>query len=301
MNEAASRDMRLAICSERRRAVLVSLYDRKKPLVELHKELNASSPALIHALRELQEHHLVHEDLSKQYGLTSIGRSTARKVIDFGHTMEVFTDHEAFWCEHDLCGFPDHVLDRIGWLRDATLITGTAPDVFKATSRFVELLKESTVIRLVSSIFIPNIGAIVVEKFASEATRTELVLTEAVMHKFISEAEHARLMEAGSTQLALRVLRDDPKLVTVVTDRFLALALFRADGTFDHSCALTSEHPEAIAWGRQLFDHYVSESAAVVLQEAHSDDRPPSGVKDRSREDRVVRPQALKTMRPQRI
>jgi predicted transcriptional regulator len=267
MNEsvAVSRDMRLAICSERRRSVLISLYEGKKPLVELHKELSSTSPALIHALRELEGHHLVREDRSRQYELTSIGRSTARKVIDFGRTMEVLTEHEVFWCEHDLCGFPDHVLDRIGWLRDAMLVTGTAPDVFKAMRRFVELLKESTVVRLVSSIYIPNIDAILVEKFASEAMWIELVLSEAVMHHFISEVELARLKEARCKQLTLRVLHDDPKLVTVVTDHFVALALYRVDGTFDHSCMLTSEHPEAIAWGQQLFDHYVSESAAVAL------------------------------------
>jgi predicted transcriptional regulator len=45
----------------------------------------------------------------------------------------------------------------------------------------------------------------------------------------------------------------------------MALALYRIDDTFDYSSTLTSENPEAIVWGQQLFDHYVSVSAAVTF------------------------------------
>jgi len=264
-NADAYKILRLAICSERRRALLLSLYEGTKPLAELHEELKSPSPALIHALRELEGDHLVRQDQLRQYELTPFGRSAVRKVIDFRRTMEVLTKHEAFWSEHNLCGIPDHVFDRIGWLRDAMLITGTPPDIFKALRRFVERLRESTVVRLVSPIYIPNIETIVLEKFTSEETRIELVLTEEVLRHFIGEAEQARLKEAHGKHLTLRVLRDDPKLVIVVADRFMALAPYRTDDTFDYSTMLASENPEAVAWGKQLFDHYVTEAADVVL------------------------------------
>jgi predicted transcriptional regulator len=267
MNESADADksIRLAICSERRQALLLSLYEGKKPIFDLHEALESSSPALIHALRELAGNHLVRQDSIREYELTPIGRSATRKIIDFHRTMEAFTKHETFWSAHDLRGIPDLVFDRIGGLRDATLITGTPTDVFKAMRRFVELLQESAVVKLVSPIYIPNIDAIVFEKFVSEKTRIELVLTEEVLRHFISEAEHARLKEARGKHLTLRVLRDDPKLVILVTDRFMALALYRLDDKFDHSCMLGSENPEAIAWGQQLFHHYLSEAVDVVL------------------------------------
>ena len=183
-----------------------------------------------------------------------------RKVIDFRRAMEALKKHEAFWSAHDLRGIPDHIFDRIGSLRDATLVTGTSPDVFKAMRRFVELLRDSTVIRLVSPVYVPDIDAIVLEKFASEETRMELVLTQAVVRHLIGELP-TRLKEARDKRLKLRVLHDDPKLVLAITDRFTALALYRVDDTFDYSSLLMSKNPEAIAWGQQLFDHYVSVSA----------------------------------------
>lgn len=259
------KDVRLAICSEHRRAILFSLNEGKKPLADLSKELKSSSPALIHPLGELEENHFIRQDRGRQYELTFIGRSAVRITNDFRRTVEVLKQYEAYWSEHDLRGIPDYVFDRIGSLCDATFITGTPLDVFKAMRHFVELLRDSTAARLVSPIYIPNIDAIALEKFASEETRIELVLTEEVMHHFISEAENTRLKEARRKHLKLRVLRDDPKLIVVVTDRFMALALYRTDNTFDYSSLLTSENPEAIAWSQLLVDHYVAKSAEAVL------------------------------------
>jgi len=259
------KDLRLAICSERRRAILISLYDGKKQVADLHEQLKSPPPALIHILRELEENHFVRQDLTREYELTPLGRSAVRKAIDFRRTLEVLKMHRAFWSEHDLRGIPDHIFDSVGSLLGATLVTGTPTDVFKTMRRLTESLRDSTVIRLVSVIYIPNIDTIVLEKFVAEETRIELVLTDAVLRHFIDEADHSRLKEARGKHLTLRVLHDDPKLITVATDRFMALALYRADGTFDYSSLLTSEDPEAIAWSQQLFDYYVSESADVVL------------------------------------
>ena len=264
-NADVYKSLRLAICSEQRRALLFSLMEREKPLADLQKELKAPSPTLVHALRELEGNHFVRQDRTRKYGLTTIGRSAVRKVIDFRRAMEVLKKHDAFWSQHDLRGIPDQVFDRIGSLRDTTLITGTPLDVFKSMRRLVELLRDSTVVRLISPIYIPNIDAIMFEKFASEETHIELVLTEAVLQHLIDEAGQPRLKEVGGKHLTLRVLHADPKLLTVVTDRFMALALYRLNDTFDHSATLTSENPEAIAWSQQLVDHYVSVSAEVTL------------------------------------
>lgn len=264
-NADAYKDLRLAICSERRRSLLLSLNEGTKSLGDLREELKTPSPALIQALRELERNHLVRQDQVRRYELTPIGRGAVRKVIDFRNAMEVLQKHHAFWLEHNLRGIPDHIFDRIGSLRDATLITGPPSDLFKAMRHFVELLQSSAVVNLVSPIYIPNIDTILLEKFASEESRIELVITEEVLHHLIGETEDARFKEALDKFLTLRVLHDDPKLVMVVTDRFMALALYRTDDAFDYSSTLTSQNPEAIAWSQELFDYYVSVSAAATF------------------------------------
>jgi predicted transcriptional regulator len=171
------------------------MNEAKKTLADLREGFNVASPTIVHALRELERAHFIHEDFERRYGLTPIGRSAARKVVDFRRAMDAFEKHEPFWLEHDLRGLPDHIFDQLASLHDATLITGTPTDVFKALRRFVELLEHSAVVKLVSSIYIPNADAIVLEKFASEETRIDLVFTEAVLRHFIGEAQRARLKE----------------------------------------------------------------------------------------------------------
>ena len=60
---------------------------------------------------------------------TAIGRGAARKILNFRSAMAALMKHEAFWFEHDLSGIPDHMFDKIGALRDASLIVGT-PTIF---------------------------------------------------------------------------------------------------------------------------------------------------------------------------
>jgi predicted transcriptional regulator len=73
------------------------------------------------------------------------------------------------------------------------------------------------------------------------------------------------LSKARSENLELYETRDNPKLVLVVADAFMALALYRLDGAFDYSYTLTSQNTEAIAWAQELFEYHVASSESVVL------------------------------------
>ncbi len=263
-NMDADKVIRLAVCSDQRKEILLSMNGGMKSLRELRDELKISSPAIIHALRELETNHVIRQDSKRNYMLTPIGRGAARKVIDFQGTMAVLMKYEAFWLEHDLGGIPDHLFDRIGSLRDAALIAGTPTDIFKALRHFVELLRDSKVVKLVSPFYIQDIGELVLEQFARQQ-HVALVLTDEVSHHLIDEIGRARLSKARSENLTLYVTRDNPKLVLVVADPFVALALYRSDGSFDYSYTLTSQNREAIAWGQELFDYYVASSESVVL------------------------------------
>jgi predicted transcriptional regulator len=240
------------------------MNDGMKSLRELREELKLSSPAIVHALRELVTSHFIRQDLERNYLVTPIGRSAARKVIDFQDAMAVLMKNEAFWSEHDISGIPDRLFDTIGSLRDAGLIAGTPPDIFKALRHFVDLFRDSKVVKMVSPFYIQDIGQLALQQFARQQ-HVELVLTHEVSRHLIDEIGRERLSKACSGHLALYEIRENPKLVLVVTDTFMALALHRLDGTFDYSYALTSQNKDAIAWGQELFEYHIASSYSVVL------------------------------------
>jgi predicted transcriptional regulator len=256
--------IRLAVCSDQRKDILLLMNDGMKSLRELRDELKLSSPAIVHALRELETSHIIRQDTNRNYMVTPLGRSAARKVLDFQGAMAVLMRDEAFWFEHDMGGIPDHLFDKIGSLRDATLIVGTPTDIFKALRHFVELFRDSKVVKLVSPFYIQDIGELVLEQFARQQ-HVALVLTDEVSHHLIDEIGRERLSKARSENLELYETRDNPKLVLVVADAFMALALYRLDGAFDYSYTLTSQDTEAIAWGQELFEYHVASSESVVL------------------------------------
>ena len=97
------------------------------------------------------------------------------------------------------------------------------------------------------------------------STTATLVLTLEVSDHLIDEIGRERLSNALNENLTLCVTTDNPKLVLIVADSFVALALYRSDGAFDYSYALTSQSREAIAWGQELFDYHFAASERVVL------------------------------------
>ena len=135
---------------------LISLTGGKESLDDLRKELNVSSSTASHALRELENSNLVYEDVERNYLLTNSGKILTNRLIDVKDLMETLDTFESFWLEHDLSAIPDLLLDKIGWLKDSRIISGTPVLVFKAYETVINLLKDAKEVKVVSSILIPD-------------------------------------------------------------------------------------------------------------------------------------------------
>ncbi len=109
--------IRLSTCSQLRSDILISLKRGRKELRDFRTELGVSSTTAIHALRELEKDNLVFQDEDRNYALTKIGEVVALKLADFIDTIEVLKTHEDFWFTHDLSGIPEHLMEKIGWLK----------------------------------------------------------------------------------------------------------------------------------------------------------------------------------------
>jgi predicted transcriptional regulator len=255
--------LRLIICSDQRRVLLLSLNREKKPLSDLRDEVQLDSATIIHSLRALERDNLVREDAYRNYSLTAIGKAAVHKLIDFFETTGAFVKYETFWLEHDLSGIPAPLFDRIGALRDSTLVVDTQLDPFKAYHSLVALLEKSPTVELIASVSAPDPHTLF-DEFVLGHKHMEVIMTEPVLHHVIEELGQVRVEEARRAGHKLYVLRHDPKLVFAVADPVIVLLLYHLAGGFDYSAALTSESPEAIAWGHDLFRHYVDLSESVA-------------------------------------
>ena len=253
---------RLAVCSDLRRNIIIRLYDDKKSLGHLRDDLKISSTTAIHALKELEKYNITFQDNDKNYLLTNIGRVIATKLLDFSDAAEVLEKHKEFWLEHDLSGIPEHLIEKIGWLKDSKLIKDTEVDIFKAHSNFIDSLKNAKEIRGVSSIFVPEYTSLF-QELISKNVDVQLILSKEVLEK-IDESILNQFFTKSKPNFNLFIMNTNFKAAITVTDYFLSIGLFRLDGTYDFNNDLISYSKEAIAWGNRLFNYYVKSSKGLT-------------------------------------
>jgi len=256
--------LHLAACSDLRRSFLVSLREEKKALSVLRGELGVSSTTAIHALRELEKDNLLFQDKTRDYALTKIGEVIALKLTDFMDAIDVLKKHEDFWLTHGLSGIPPHLLVKIGWLRDSTLIEAPATDVLKIFTNFVDILKTAKEIRGVTSMFIPDFGSLLKELTLEKNVDVELILTEEILEGIDKEILE-RIFADKSSKLKLYMMKEDVKVAFTVTDYLLSLGLFNIDGTYDWNKDLISYNRKAIEWGRELFEWYCKHAEEFIV------------------------------------
>jgi predicted transcriptional regulator len=256
--------LRLVICSDLRKNLLISLNEDKKSLGDLRNELNISSTTAIHALRELEKSNLTFQDKDKNYVLTKIGRILTMKVADFSNAVDVLKKYERFWLEHDLTGIPEHMIEKIGWLMDSTLLEAPNTDIFKVYSTFIELLKNAKEIRGVSSIFVPDYTTLFKDIILTKKIDTKLVLTEEVLEK-IDKNILKEISDDKSVKLELYISKKELKIGFMVTNLAFSLGLFDSNGIYDWNRDLISDDQKAIAWGYELFEYYTGNSERIDL------------------------------------
>jgi len=264
--EAAVADiMRLLVCSDLRKSLILALQEGPRSLAALRNETGASSTAAIHALRELEREHLTRENERREYTLTNVGKVIALKLTDLNNAIRVLNTHRDFWLEHDLSGIPDDYLQKLGSLHESFLITSTATDVTKVFESFVTFLENSREIKGLSPMFWPGLIDTFV-RLVHKGVKSELIVTEPVLEKILELSDLDELKKACKKQLRLYTIKESPSVAFTVTDYFLSLGLFRNGGMYDAQSDLISYDEEALEWGKKLFGYYVSLAEPAVFR-----------------------------------
>lgn len=254
--------LKLAVCSDLRKNILICLSGGKQPLSQVREILDISSTTAIHALRELEKNRLVSQEKDKNYALTSIGSTITLKLIDFNNAVEVLKTHERFWLEHDLSGIPEHMMEKIGWLKNSTLIEDTSTDIFKVHKNFIKLLSDARVIKGISSIYVPEFMQLFQELILNKNVDVELILTQDVLGK-IDEEIIKKISLDKSHKLKLYITKEGTKAAFTVTDYFFSLGLFHVNGNYDYNRDLVSYDEKGIEWGKGLYEWYLQQAERI--------------------------------------
>ena len=252
--------VRLSTCSQLRSDILINLRDGKKELRDFRTELGVSSTTAIHALRDLGKDNLVFQDEDRNYALTKIGEVIALKLADFIDAIEVMKTHEKFWLTHDLSGIPEHLIDKIGWLKDSSVIRINALDIIKTHKAYAEVISGAKWVKGIAPIFSSDYPSMF-EGLIKNDIDTSLILTKNVFEKVTKcvDIEDIESHISGS-HLKIFITEEDIKVAFTVGDAFFSLGLFTLDGIYDITCDLVSTDIKSICWGKELFEYYLKEA-----------------------------------------
>jgi predicted transcriptional regulator len=263
--QAVHKILHLLACSDLRKSLAETLRGGKSmTLSQLSEQVGASSPAAVHALRELAKEHLTYQDEKRNYLLTNIGEIVMRKLEGTNATINALSKNRQFWLEHDISGIPKNLLDKIGSLADSEVLSATPTDLFKTFSTFYMLLGNAREIHGVSPIFVEDLTNQFI-KLVAKDIKVELVVAPEVLDAIIRSVDRKELEEALSTNLKLFKIEPQPTVAFTVTDYFLSLSFFRQDESFDWSNDLLSYSSDSLEWGQELFEYYVEKSEPVIL------------------------------------
>ncbi|TGC08966.1 ArsR family transcriptional regulator [Methanolobus halotolerans] len=247
--------------SEKRKDILFLLADGPRTLSDIKEYFKVSSPEIFPRLKEMESSNMISKD-DKIYSITPIGKAILKHYTPFLDILSTIEKNETFWKEHMLDDIPETLLENLSDLLDCEVVADSIENIYESHKLFKENIGKSSVLKGVSSIFIPSYPDFFVE-LVNNNVRTSLILTENVFFKVVTEHREKIEIYLNSPDSELYII-EDVRLAFVVTDQFFSMSLFFSNGSYDPRHDMVGHDASAIKWGNDLFEHYRKLSRRVT-------------------------------------
>ncbi|KUG20963.1 MAG: DUF1724 domain-containing protein [Methanomicrobiaceae archaeon] len=196
------------------------------------------------------------EDSGGEISLTDRGRAYLIIFEQF-HTgiktlrrlFEAFPDHIIY--------LPDEFFMRLHEISDFEVVTSEASDVMKPHRVFFEYVSRSKEIIGVSPFLFTDFPDFF-KGLAGKMDSISLVLTKEVF-----DIISAYPIEEYDN-IEISVIDGAPKIGVAVTDTVLSIGFYYKSGSYDFTRDLIATSPDAIAFGKDLVEHYRRQSRKII-------------------------------------
>ena len=213
--------------------ILLSLLKGGKKLSEIHADVHSSDTTILHIIKEFEDLSLTTK-FDGTYQLTSLGLLEAEMCKDASSRAEVIQKFKEFWLNHDVTALPPNFRQKIGALKDSTLIKPDLLELNKVYNTFLKLLMTSTKVTGISPIFHKDYVP-VIEEILRQGNSVDLIVTSGVLTKTLASANVDQLQKSFREGTLSIFLKEDLKVALTVTDTTISLGLFKNNGDYDAS------------------------------------------------------------------
>ncbi len=248
--------------SEKRKNALLLLKDGPLEMTALIDSLRTKRTALLPQIRILKDHQLVvHQN--DTYELTTIGKMIVDEMTPLLDTLETFDGNISYWGTHDLSFIPPHLLSRMKEIKKSMIKTPPVTDIYKLNDEIWQTSPLSGSHYGIVVFFHPLFPEFF-DNMISNNVEVHMIVTQNVIDKFKAEQPSQFKKLLGSELFHLYVYPDHINLVGLAcNDHYLFMRKLKEHGEYDTQYFL-SDNSKALAWGKELFEHYLRTSVPVT-------------------------------------
>jgi len=247
--------------SEKRKNLMIYLLEGPMTIEEIKSRLNVTTSAIMTQIKILMDQGLI-VYAGNLYSLTVMGSVISQKMIPLLETLEMYSENQKYWEEHNLSGFPANLLSRLDELQNCDLTEPDLSRLYELPRKYEENLLKSKRICEISSFFSPVYHSYI--ELAKNGTELLLILPPSAFERF--KEDYSSLLEnyMSFENAHLYICKEKIEIASaVVTDHFFSVSLLNNSGTY-HNHAMMSFAESSIRWGEDLFNYYLEKSEKIV-------------------------------------
>lgn len=242
--------------SDARQEVLARLAEAPASGRTVVGSSEASESAVYDALSRLGDRGLATETEAGEWRLTGAGRLVVDAVTRCDAVGEVVAGDVDYWATHDPTGLPERFRRSIDRLAECEVVRSPGTDPYRAARRTERAIREAESVAIVAPVYSDRHAEALIE---SDAAQSRVVVTPEMIGRMLRDEPDGPDGDVGDVGI-----RVHPAAISLtVTDRALLFTLPDDDGAFDATTEVLAESPEAIRWGRRLFEHYWTDATPL--------------------------------------
>ena len=247
-------DIKFLAKSEIRLKILSELYESPNNIRGLVKNTNITYSSVSSNISKLEQNDHI-EKIDNKYHINPMSEIYFKTLMDFKTSVDLITDFNDFWDEHNLNQLSIDCIMNITDLKDSRLIETTPIDIYKTHNTIKSQLLETNSIKAIFPYLHPEYPQLI-EHILKNNGSVELLIPRSIYKAIMSSiSDNIRKNASKMGKLIAYPIKDELKIYLTICDKSMSLGLFKNDGSFDQNRILISDSEKSQKWANNLFEN----------------------------------------------
>lgn len=247
-------DIKFLAKSEIRLKILSELNKQPNNVRGIVKKTKITYSSVSSNISKLEKNNHI-QKINKRYHISPMAEVYLKSLMDFKNSMDLVSDYDAFWDNHDLNQLSIDSVKSITDLKNCALIEATSTEIFKTHNTIKQQMVTSKSVKAIFPYLHPEYPKLIERVLKNNGT-VELIIPQSIFQElFFKINGDIRRPAVKSKKLRVFKFKDELNLYLSICDENIGLGLFKNDGSFDQNRILVSNDEKSCKWAEKLFEH----------------------------------------------